>query len=206
MKFAASPTGPLGVNCYILGCPETGKAVVIDPGGDGERILRRLDRMGLVPAYVVDTHGHFDHIGGNASLVAATGAPLLLHRADLFLLREAKSHADRWGMPFDPSPEPDRLLDGGEVIEAGTLRLEVLHTPGHSPGGISLLMPGHVFTGDVLFHLSIGRTDLPGGDERTLIASIRGKLMTLPDETIVHPGHEGATTIGRERRENPFLR
>jgi len=199
-------TGPLDVNCYIVGCPHTHKAAVIDPGGHPERILTRLAELSLTPVIIVDTHGHFDHVGGNAGLVAATGAELLLHRDDLEMLRQAKVHADHWSMEFDASPEPDRLLSGGEKLIVGELVLEVIHTPGHSPGGISLYMPGHVFTGDALFDSSIGRTDLPGGDYRTLIDSIRERLLILPDETIVHPGHGPETTIGRERATNPFLR
>jgi len=199
-------TGPLDVNCYIVGCPHTHKAAVIDPGGHTERILDHLDALGLIPVIVVDTHGHFDHVGGNAGLVAATGAELLLHRDGLEMLRQAKVHAEHWGMEFESSPMPDRLLHGGEKLAVGQLVLEVIHTPGHSPGGTSLYLPGHVFTGDTLFDSSIGRTDLPGGDYQTLIDSIRERLLTLPDETIVHPGHGPETTIGREKIGNPFVR
>ena len=199
-------TGPLDVNCYIVGCPITSKAIVIDPGGHPERILEALKEMSLTAELVVDSHGHFDHIGGNAGLVERTGTELLIHGEDLPFLREAGVHADFWGMEFTESPEPDRLLKGGEKLGVGELVLEVIHTPGHSPGGISLFIPGHVFTGDALFEGSIGRTDLPGGDYGTLLNSIRERLLTLPDDTVVHPGHGPESTIGREKRENPFLR
>lgn len=168
--------------------------------------MASVKELDLTPELVVDSHGHFDHIGGNAGLVERTGAELLIHGDDLAFLREAGVHAEHWGMEFTASPEPDRLLTGGESLAVGELAFEVIHTPGHSPGGISLYMPGHLFTGDALFEGSIGRTDLPGGDYATLIRSIRERLLILPDDTVVHPGHGPESTIGRERSGNPFLR
>lgn len=199
-------TGPIDVNCYIIGCTVSGTAAVIDPGGHGERILERLEHNKLTPVVIINTHGHFDHVGGNAYLMRETDADLLLHVADLHFLQEAREHADMWGMEFEDSPEPTRLLKGGEVLSVGEMELEILHTPGHSPGGISIYIPGHVFTGDALFEGSIGRTDLAGGNFDELISSIREKLLVLPGETIVHPGHGPETTIGDEKRYNMFLR
>lgn len=198
--------GPLDVNCYIISDGDSEEAVVIDPGGDGERIEELLRRNSLRPVNLVDTHGHFDHIGGNAYLMSAfPGIELCLHEDDLPLLRSAGEHADYWNMPFEDSPEPTRLLHGGELVRAGSLELEVMHTPGHSPGGISLYTPGHVFTGDALFSGSIGRTDLPGGDHVRLVASIRERILVLPLDTVVHPGHGPETTVGEEAIHNPFL-
>ncbi|NOQ23655.1 MAG: MBL fold metallo-hydrolase [Candidatus Aegiribacteria sp.] len=200
------PTGPLDVNCYIVGCHHSRECVIIDPGGHGERIVETLEGLGLNPIALIDTHGHFDHIGGNAYLMARMDSlRLYLHADDLHYLRNAREHADYWSMPFEDSPEPTNLLQGGEEIEAGRLRLKIIHTPGHSPGGISIYMPGHVFTGDALFEGSIGRTDLPGGDYDLLISSIREKLLVLPGDTIVHPGHGPESTIAEERMNNPFL-
>ena len=197
--------GPLQVNAYLLGCPRTKEAAVIDPGADGERILRALQTAGLKLKLIINTHGHFDHVGGNALLREQTGAELLLHAADLPLLRGAASHAAIYDLSTVPSPEPDRLLQGGEKLGFGDLELQVLHIPGHSPGGICLLGDGHLFAGDVLFAGSVGRTDLPGGDHHALIEGIRRRLLTLSDATVVHPGHGPETTIGRERKANPFL-
>lgn len=205
MILESLPTGPLQVNCYILGCEVTRKAAVIDPGGDVPAILARLKRLDLQLQLVINTHGHFDHVGGNRQLLAATGAELLLHQADSQLLASAASHAAAYGLPSDSSPPAQRLLSGGEQLLLGELSLEVLHTPGHTPGGICLLVEDQVIVGDTLFAGSIGRTDLPGGDHQTLIASIRGKLLVLPDATTAHPGHGPATTIGQEKRYNPFL-
>ncbi|MCK5063724.1 MAG: MBL fold metallo-hydrolase [Candidatus Fermentibacteraceae bacterium] len=199
-------TGPIDVNCYIIGCPVSGTAAVIDPGGHGERILERLEHNKLTPVVIINTHGHFDHVGGNAYLTRETDADLLLHVADLHFLQGSREHADMWGMEFEDSPEPTRLLKGGEVLSVGEMELEILHTPGHSPGGISIYIPGHVFTGDALFEGSIGRTDLAGGNFDELISSIREKLLVLPGETIVHPGHGPETTIEDEKRYNMFLR
>jgi glyoxylase-like metal-dependent hydrolase (beta-lactamase superfamily II) len=197
--------GPLQVNCYIAACEKTRKAAVIDPGGDGERILKVIEGAGLQLEMIINTHGHFDHLGGNQLLVERTGAQLLIHEGDLPLLRRAADHAAAYGLPAVPSPEPSRTLEDGEKLPLGELDLEVIHVPGHSPGGICLLAEGHLFSGDALFAASIGRTDLPGGDHNTLIEGIRRRLLVLPDETVVHPGHGPDTTIGREKAVNPFL-
>lgn len=197
--------GPLQVNCYILACPQTAKAAVIDPGDEGERILDVLRSAGLKLVTVINTHGHFDHVGSNGLLVEATGAGLLIHEADLPLLHRIREHAAAYGLRAAPSPEPTRLLQDGEVVTVGSLQLEVLHTPGHSPGGICLLAGEHLFSGDTLFAGSVGRTDLPGGDFGLLAEGIRRRLWGLDDATIVHPGHGPETTIGREKATNPFV-
>jgi glyoxylase-like metal-dependent hydrolase (beta-lactamase superfamily II) len=197
--------GPLQVNCFIVACSRTSEAVVIDPGEEGEGILHLAEKTGLRICKVVNTHGHFDHIGANQYIVEKTGAELLAHADDLPLLQNARHHAEIYGLSVAASPEPDRLLDQGDSFQVGDLTFNVFHVPGHSPGSICLLAEGHLFVGDVLFSGSIGRTDLPGGDFDALVKGVRERLFTLPDETIVHPGHGPDTTIGRERRINPFV-
>jgi glyoxylase-like metal-dependent hydrolase (beta-lactamase superfamily II) len=200
-------TGALGANCYLLGCPATREALVIDPGGEGERILDLLAQHDFRLTTVIDTHGHFDHIGGNRVLVERSGAELLLHAADLPLLRGAAQHAAAFGcQPVEPSPEPTRLLNDGDQVEVGRILLKVMHVPGHSPGSVCLLFDQWLFVGDVLFAGSIGRTDLPGGDLDALMRGLRDRLLVLPDATVVYPGHGPETTIGHERRHNPYLR
>lgn len=205
MLLETLAVGPLQVNCYIIGCPITRKALVIDPGDEAERILATVDASGLKVELVVNTHGHFDHVGGNAFLLEQTGAHLCIHVSDAPFLPRIREHAAHYGLNVRTSPPPDRLLHGGEALQVGELMLRVLHTPGHTPGGICLLVDGHLFSGDTLFADSVGRTDLPGGSHEELVESIREKLFVLPAATVVHPGHGPDTTIGREKRHNPFV-
>ena len=205
MILESFPTGPLQVNCYIVGCEETRQAAIIDPGGDVEQILTLVEKLNLKVVKLINTHGHFDHVGGNAKLIAKTGAEFYLHESDKKLLNMAGEHALLYGLQAEPSPEPDKLLSGGEEIEIGQLKLKVLHTPGHTPGGICLYVDRHVIVGDTLFAGSVGRTDLPGGNHQQLVESIQTQLLPLPDTTVVHPGHGPETTIGREKSYNPFL-
>ena len=197
--------GPLQVNCFLVACQKTRDAMVIDPGDEGLRILALAKSEGFEISKVVNTHGHFDHIGANQQVVESTGAELMLHADDVPLLQNARSHAEIYGLSVVPSPAPGRLLDQGDTFDVGEHSFSVFHVPGHSPGGICLLNDGHLFVGDVLFAGSIGRTDLPGGDFDALIEGVRERLFHLPDDTIVHPGHGPDTTIGQERRTNPFV-
>lgn len=194
-------------NCYIVGDDSTREAVVIDPGGEAEKILREVEKMGVTVTAVVNTHAHVDHIGALRDVKDALGVSVMLHPGELPVLKSASRMARLFGVTIDDPPEPDRLLKEGDEIAVGGMSLKVLETPGHSPGGISLVTSdGKVcFAGDSLFAGSIGRTDLPGGDYNTLIQSIKSKLIPLGDDVKVFTGHGPATTIGTERRYNPFL-
>lgn len=207
MIFETFPVGPLGTNCFILGSPETGEGIVVDPGAEPDRILAAVNRLGLTIRLVINTHGHFDHVGGNRRVLEATGAELLIHEEDVYLLPRAADVAAMYGLTTENSPRPARTLTDGMGIAVGDLTLTVLHTPGHTPGGCSLYLAaeGFVITGDTLFADGVGRTDFPGSSHAALMASIREKLFTLPDETRAFPGHGPATTIGHERRHNPYV-
>ncbi len=198
--------GALATNCYIIGCEKTKQAAVIDPGDEAGRILDAVREAGLKVTRVLLTHAHFDHIGAADEVVKASGAPLALHPDDLPLLQAG---GGALFFDFQPPPIPDTVvsLATGQEIAVGELTLRVLHTPGHSPGHVTFYDPaeGALFDGDVLFADGIGRTDLPGGSFEVLLRSIGEQLMTLPDETVVYPGHGPATTIGHERRSNPWL-
>jgi hydroxyacylglutathione hydrolase len=200
------PLGPLQTNCYLVADPATRDAVVIDPGWDAARVLGALDERGWQARAVLLTHAHFDHLGAVAEVVAATHAPFAIHPLELPLMRQRGGGA-AFGLEVPACPEPDQLLEPGRPVEAGSLRFEVLFVPGHTAGHVAFYHApaGLVLSGDVLFQQSIGRTDLPGGNYQTLMHSIRSVLLALPDETSVGPGHGAMTTIGEERRDNPFL-
>ncbi|WP_024335540.1 MBL fold metallo-hydrolase [Desulfotignum balticum] len=198
--------GPIMANCFILGCEDTREAVVIDPGDDADQILMILAKEKLTVKYLINTHGHFDHVGANRRMKEVTGAKLAIHPDDVPMLSELSRSAASFGLSAENSPEPDLLLHDKDTVRFGNITLTVIHTPGHSRGGIALYTPGHLFAGDTLFAGSIGRTDLPGGDYDTLIASIKQKLLVLPDDTVVYTGHGPETTIADEKRMNPFLR
>jgi hydroxyacylglutathione hydrolase len=197
--------GPLATNCYILGDRESKEAVVIDPGGDFEDIAAQLRESDLKAKYIVLTHAHFDHTDALAQLKAATGAEVLIHELDADMLCSAGQ-----AQPFSlesgkETCRADRTIKEGDRIKFGRHILEVLHTPGHTRGGISLVTDKMIFVGDTLFSGSVGRTDLPGGSFQELMASIKNKLLSMADDCLVYPGHGPASTIGEERKNNPFL-
>jgi len=200
--------GPDKVFCYILGCEQTQEGIIIDPGGEEDRLLAIIDELQLKLRYIINTHGHPDHTVGNARLKNATGAKIVMHVDDQAFLhdREAGAYFKRMG-PL--SPDADLLVKDGDVLTFGDCRLKVIHTPGHTPGSICLYTSGNLFTGDSLFVGTAGRVDLPGGNFQTLTMSLENNIATLPDDTMIWPGHDyGDTitsTIGREKKENPFL-
>jgi hydroxyacylglutathione hydrolase len=214
--YVKIPVGMLQCNCSIIGDPSTHEAIVIDPGDEVERILGLIGRYKLKVTAIVSTHAHIDHVGGLAKLYQYTGAPVMMHSDDLPLYRGMEVQAAFLGMRPPELTEVHQLLKEGDVLPWGEFLANVIHTPGHSPGSVSLFMPtdGHnatltqpqLFSGDTLFAGSIGRTDLWGGSLDQIIASLKDKLMQLPDSTIVHPGHGVSTTIGHERDTNPFLK
>jgi len=204
MVIQTLSVGPMEANCYILECEETRAAMVIDPGSDAARIISVINSHSLRVRYIVNTHAHVDHIAANSDLKEKTSASLCIHSADADILLDSQRNLSFFvGIPVS-SPAPDRLLEDDDILEAGTLHLKVMHTPGHSPGSICLLGGKCIFTGDLLFAGGIGRYDFPGSSYTTLMSSLR-KVITLDDGFIVYPGHGPATTIGDERRTNPFL-
>jgi len=201
------PVGALQCNCSILGDESSGEAIVVDPGDEIQRIRQILERHHLTVKQIIITHAHIDHIAGAAKLKALTGAPVLYNPNDLPLVKMMDMQAGWLGIPTPEVQPPDDALEDGRMISITGLSGQILHTPGHTEGSVCLHIPEQnlLIAGDTLFAGSVGRTDLPGGDGRTLIRSIHSKLMTLPEETIVVPGHGPNTTIGGEKENNPFL-
>jgi hydroxyacylglutathione hydrolase len=206
MILQGFPVGPVGANCYIFGDDAAREMFVIDPGDEPDRILEALRRLSARTVALVNTHGHFDHIQGVEAVRRATGAPFWIHAAERETLEQGPARAKMlFGLDLPPSPIPDRWLVEGDRLAVGSLTLVVHHTPGHSPGGVCLMGDGIAFVGDTLFAGSIGRTDLPGADTATLLASIARVLLPLSDDTVCYPGHGPSTTMGEEKRTNPFL-
>jgi len=207
MIFEQIAVGPLAVNCFILGCENSHDGIVVDPGGNVELIEQAVRKHGLKISVIINTHGHFDHVGGNGRASSLFGARLLIHQADTYLLDKVVEVAGMYGMVGENSPEPDEFLQDGMEITFGTYAIKVLHTPGHTPGGCCLHIESEnlIITGDTLFADSIGRTDFPGGSHEQLLESIRSKLFTLPDSVIAYPGHGPETTIGHEKKSNPYF-
>jgi glyoxylase-like metal-dependent hydrolase (beta-lactamase superfamily II) len=192
-------------NCYILIGGDEG--IVIDPGGDVELIIDKLNQLNIKCLYIINTHGHIDHIAANSELKDKTGAKILIHKEDANMLTDSFLNLSAMlGGQIPILSSADRLLEDGDFVEIPNIKLKVIHTPGHTPGGICLLGKGFVFTGDTLFEYGIGRTDFPGGSYKTLIDSINKHLLVLEDKTIIYPGHGDVSTIGKERKNNPFLK
>lgn len=209
MILETFPVGLLGCNCSILGDETTGQALVIDPGDEAEKVLAALQRHGLTATHILHTHAHIDHIGGSAAVKRGCGCEAHLHRGDQWLYEHLEMQGQMLGLASVDAVELDAPLEEGDRYAVGELSVEVLHTPGHSPGSVTFVLEADgrqvVFAGDTLFQGSIGRTDLWGGDSGQILKSLRGKLMSLDDDAEVITGHGPSTTIGRERRANPFI-
>jgi glyoxylase-like metal-dependent hydrolase (beta-lactamase superfamily II) len=202
--------GPIGANCFVVSSGENGGAAIIDPGGDPDLIFRCVDKHGCRPLYIVNTHAHPDHTAANAEVCGRYGVPVFIHALDAPLLARMEEWGAFIGIPCPPSPAPERLLQEGDLLAVDRLSLKIIHTPGHSPGSICLYgkIPGGdrvLFAGDTVFAGSVGRTDLPGGSHKELIQSIQDKIISLPEETRILPGHGPATTVGSEKKNNPFF-
>ncbi len=199
--------GAFQENCWVIGNRRTGEAVCVDPGDEPDEIMAMAKDMGVRIKYIANTHAHIDHILGVGPIREAAGAKFLLHPGDLDIARGTAQSARAWmGVDIPNPPDPDALLADSDEIDVEGLKLTVLHTPGHTPGSVCFFANGVLFAGDTLFQGSVGRTDLPGGDQDQELSSIVDRLLLLPDETIVLPGHMGQTTIGEERQRNPFVR
>ena len=204
MKIQSLVVGPVAANCYLLS-DEGGKGIVIDPGGDAPAILDKIRKEHITVEAILNTHGHSDHIAANDALRDATGAPLYIHAADEHMLTDPRANLSLFMGGNVVSRPAEHHLKEGDILCVGAMAFKVLHTPGHSPGGVCFAGEGVLFSGDTLFADSIGRTDFPGGSLPQLIGVIKEKLMALPDDTVVYAGHGPSTTIGRERQYNPYL-
>jgi len=203
---ACVTVGDFEENCYLYACPRTKEAVIIDPGDEAERILAAIKELEILPKYIINTHGHIDHICAIDAISEVYPIPLAIHSADVYMYTDERSAAMFGRTAPLVKRKPDILLKEGDRITFGTLALDVLHTPGHTPGGVCLVSQSYcVFSGDTLFYRSIGRTDLPGGNYEQIITSIREKLYPLDEDLVVFPGHGEPTTIIEEKHENPFV-
>ena len=206
LKVEPIIVGPLFSNCYVVWDESTREGVVIDPGDDANNILKTIKKLKVKIKYILATHGHFDHVGAVASLKKQLNVDFLAHKDDYFFIEDGKNAALRWGINIEQPPYPDRFINDKDKIKVGKFELKVISTPGHSPGGVCFLNDNMLFVGDTLFQGSIGRTDFRKGSMKDLTESIKTRLYTLPDNTIVYTGHGPITTIGDEKRYNAFVR
>lgn len=209
MIFKQLMVGSMGVCSYIIGCEETKKGAVVDPGGDENKILDEVRSLGLEIEYIIATHGHPDHVCGNRIIKEATGGAILMHEKDALFFENPETQNYFSMLGLEPSPPAEIKVKDGDVVKIGKLEFQVIHTPGHTPGGICLYCEPNLITGDTLFAGGVGRTDFPGGSYDELINSLKSKVLALPDETIVWPGHGYGgmqSTIAEEKRSNPYLR
>jgi hydroxyacylglutathione hydrolase len=205
MKYETLVVGPLETNCYLVYCQDTLECAVVDPGAEAERIFLMIARGNLKPVLILNTHGHIDHIGANKDIKEKFNIPLYIHAADSPMLENVQKSEMAIFLGAVDSPPPDNLLNDGDKIKIGKSFLRVIHTPGHSPGSVSFLGDRFLISGDTLFFGGVGRTDLPGGSWKDMESSIKNKILTMPDEMVVLPGHGPSTTVGQEKRANPFI-
>lgn len=206
MKIVRIPAGIYAANCYLVYCENNKEGIVIDPGGDADVIIEQIENLGLGIKYIMLTHGHGDHIGGISEVKSHTNAPVAIHKEDEYLLNDGNSNLSSMMAMGSMELEANLLLDDGDSMSFGDLTAKVIHTPGHTPGGISIKIKNNLFTGDTLFAGSIGRTDFPGSSYEKIISSINEKLIIYSDDTKVYPGHGPSSTIGREKETNPFIK
>ena len=205
MKIETFPVSSFGMNCYLVSDSESGAAIYIDPGAEADMLIENISNMNLNLKFIINTHCHIDHVAEASKVIDHFQIPFYIHKGDLPLLDNLREQGKFFGLNVQEIPKITEFVNDGDSFNFGKLTASILHTPGHSPGGISIKIENSVFVGDCLFMDSIGRTDLPGGNYTQLMKSIQDKLLTLDDSTIVYPGHGPATTIGRERKNNPFL-
>lgn len=198
--------GPLEVNCYILGCDDTKEAAIIDPGDDADEIIKTVEKEGLKPKFIINTHAHFDHVGGVKTIQDHFKIDFVLHKEDQFVLESLNEQTATFGLGKVPEPKVNKFVDNEDEISLGQNMIKVIHTPGHTPGGVCYYVGNSIFVGDTLFAGSIGRTDFPGGSHEGLIKSVKERIFPLGDDVVVYPGHGPSTTIEEEKRHNPFLK
>lgn len=206
MEIIKIPVGIYAANCYIVYCKETKEGIVIDPGSNGAEIGDKILELGITIKYIILTHGHWDHTDGILELKKKINVPVLIHKEDEPLMKAGKKGIYSKASSDNKEISADKYIEDEEKLEVGNMEIEIIHTPGHSPGGVCIKINNRIFTGDTLFAGSIGRTDLQGGSYNTLISSIKEKLLIYPDDTIVYPGHGESSTIGREKKINPFIK